>query len=118
MNECPAWLALRIRRSRTCSSLPRPAYMPATKPTSVARYESMLPARAAPPTVPPVVDSRCSRILAYGDSLTAGYYDRGAAFWPYANSLRSALCACAVATSSGGADSSVRAERSAVTIDV
>ena len=77
----------------------------------------MVPARAAPPTLQPVADARYPRILAYGDSLTAGYCDRGV-FFPYANSLQSALSAFVIATSSAGAGSSVRPEHSAVTIDV
>ncbi len=56
---------------------------------------------AAQPTAPPECDSRCARILAYGDDLTAGYYNHeGAAFSPYADALRSALCASAAAASS------------------
>jgi lysophospholipase L1-like esterase len=73
----------------------------------------------APPTVPPagVTDSRYARrrILAYGDSLTAGYYNQGAAFSPYADALRSDLCAFARDASSAGAGAD---EHSAVAIDV
>ena len=47
-----------------------------------------------------VADLRGVQILAYGDSLTAGYYNQGEAFSSYINALRPMLCARAGSGSS------------------
>jgi hypothetical protein len=63
--------------------------------------------------------SRCCRILAYGDSLTAGYYNRGTAFSPYSDALAPLLCAAAAAGGgAGGGGSPEQKKPPPVTVDV
>ena len=68
---------------------------------------------------PRVAASRCCRILAYGDSLTAGYYNRGTAFSPYSDALAPLLCAAAAAGGGGGGGGSPeQGKPPPVTVDV